>query len=689
MLKPGDILKRAFSKIVAPLRAGMYIMKSSKGVSGTTDAQNYGKKLTDPKNLWRVYLAESWVRACVDVITKATLAEGWDFVPAKGETEETAKEEIAKAHALLDCPNPNDTGDDVLQNISEDLLIFGDSYLEKVPTKATKEAEKKILAEIYNLDAVTMRIKADDHGKVKGYDQKTNKSAKWNPEEIAHFKLSTKGASVHGISPLESLIRPVEADIYAQAYNRAFFMNAARPRGLFIMKNAHSEQVIRNRAYLEAEHKGTDQAYKDMVLEGDIDFKDLQKSPQDIEFLKLRQFVRSEILAVYGVPPAKIAIIETAQLGGGTGDSQDNTFKRETVGPQQRRNEATYNREVLVKGQGITKAVLKFRRSDVSAEKDKADVSEVLSKTHKTYLDAGVMSTNEVREQLGLDPMEIKKQLTNGPQTGKDLPDAVPVRTLNAQNWLDNDPDYLRTRDAILKFFNKQRREVSTRVRQVTVPDQFKKGLDELNEITRLIRDDELTGVLRSNVQETYTTSYKQGGHDAKAAGYGPLPAAFGPQPGDFSDIETRLPILAKDISEQLRSDIRATLSTGIQAGEGANELAERISDVYNQPRTFNVAPVVDDAGNVVRAGHTRTLSNEVWAETTARTETMRAFDNSRLSSFTRMGVRQVNIQLTAGAEEQCIALAADGPYDIDNAWGIIPAHPRCRCAWVPVPRGV
>jgi hypothetical protein len=45
-----------------------------------------------------------------------------------------------------------------------------------------------------------------------------------------------------------------------------------------------------------------------------------------------------------------------------------------------------------------------------------------------------------------------------------------------------------------------------------------------------------------------------------------------------------------------------------------------------------------------------------------------------------------VNI-LTAGDDkvcEDCEDIAADGPYDIDKAKDLIPAHPNCRCAFVP-----
>lgn len=45
-----------------------------------------------------------------------------------------------------------------------------------------------------------------------------------------------------------------------------------------------------------------------------------------------------------------------------------------------------------------------------------------------------------------------------------------------------------------------------------------------------------------------------------------------------------------------------------------------------------------------------------------------------------------VNV-LTAGDDkvcDDCSDIAADGPYDLDAARGLIPAHPNCRCAFIP-----
>jgi hypothetical protein len=50
-------------------------------------------------------------------------------------------------------------------------------------------------------------------------------------------------------------------------------------------------------------------------------------------------------------------------------------------------------------------------------------------------------------------------------------------------------------------------------------------------------------------------------------------------------------------------------------------------------------------------------------------------------------GEEEIVEVLTAGDDdvcEECEDISVGGPYEIDEARGLIPAHPRCRCAFVP-----
>jgi hypothetical protein len=80
-----------------------------------------------------------------------------------------------------------------------------------------------------------------------------------------------------------------------------------------------------------------------------------------------------------------------------------------------------------------------------------------------------------------------------------------------------------------------------------------------------------------------------------------------------------------------------------------------------------------------------------------ARTETIRAYSDANLSTFEQFGADGVSVQaeiLTAGDGRVCDKCAGlerstkEKPLTIEQARGIIPRHPSCRCAWLPYIEG-
>jgi len=73
-----------------------------------------------------------------------------------------------------------------------------------------------------------------------------------------------------------------------------------------------------------------------------------------------------------------------------------------------------------------------------------------------------------------------------------------------------------------------------------------------------------------------------------------------------------------------------------------------------------------------------------------ARTETIRAHAEATLNTYAQAGVEGVTVEaeiLTAGDDrvcEECASLEGT-TYTLDQARGLIPVHPNCRCSWVPM----
>lgn len=72
-----------------------------------------------------------------------------------------------------------------------------------------------------------------------------------------------------------------------------------------------------------------------------------------------------------------------------------------------------------------------------------------------------------------------------------------------------------------------------------------------------------------------------------------------------------------------------------------------------------------------------------------ARTEIIRAHAEGQLDSLERMGIKEVGVMVelsSAGDDSVCEECASmNGTImDIDDAHGLIPVHPNCRCAFIP-----
>jgi HK97 family phage portal protein len=642
----------------------------------------------------QMYEQTSWVRAVVGVICKAVTARGYSLVPCRPNADPKNAELLQEFFS--NC-NPNDTFLEILDDLTRDDYVFGNAFLEIVHGPDGKPRE------LWNLDATTMRVKADEHGAILGYVQVPRMATTrghagkvpFEPREVIHFKLGTKGATLYGLSPLASLILPVTVDKFAQVYNRAFFVNGAKIRGAFIMKDATPEQVERNREYLAARAKNPDLAHSDLVLEGDIEFKQVGVNQKDMEFLQLREFTRNEILAVYGVPPGKVSIIETGNIGAGTGEHQTQTFYEETILPFQMRVAEKINKHIVRKGFGIQDWSFQFNKRAID-EKDQAEIFNL-------YLQNGVFAPDEVRRLVAPRMPELQKSLT---------PRQTVVGASRGLVEIEN-----RFVDALARVFREIKAGVTAQLpalrggplppkvkalprhfetgtvplgglalRDVRFPEAAKQ-LDELEVLLELIDKDRIARVL-----ERFTLEAARKGLSLSAGRAGREADVDEPSLALKEKLKANAISLAGHVSEALKASLRQALIDGIAADETVPQLMRRIEEQLDSGATVRVRPVLDAQGNVLRAGGARRLDRATAAELIARTEANRAYNEGNLDALKQAGVERAQWLLASDACPVCVELAETAPGEklgkimpIDEASGELPAHPNCRCTFISV----
>lgn len=124
-----------------------------------------------------------------------------------------------------------------------------------------------------------------------------------------------------------------------------------------------------------------------------------------------------------------------------------------------------------------------------------------------------------------------------------------------------------------------------------------------------------------------------------------------------YSDLE--------GITKAMDTKISRVLAEGMASGWGMDRIADSLDEA------------VDGVG-IVRA---RML---------ARTETIRAHSEATLNTYEEAGIEGVEVLsefTTAGDDKVCKKCESlEGKeYTLEEARGVIPVHPNCRCAWLPV----
>lgn len=114
------------------------------------------------------------------------------------------------------------------------------------------------------------------------------------------------------------------------------------------------------------------------------------------------------------------------------------------------------------------------------------------------------------------------------------------------------------------------------------------------------------------------------------------------------------------------------------------SEMATRMTRALADGLTTGDSPmdIADDLTDVIDVALPR-------AETIARTEIIRAHAEGQLDALEEMGVEEVGVAVewsTAGDDRVCeLCAPLEGiVLKLDEARGLLPRHPNCRCAWLP-----
>jgi len=143
--------------------------------------------------------------------------------------------------------------------------------------------------------------------------------------------------------------------------------------------------------------------------------------------------------------------------------------------------------------------------------------------------------------------------------------------------------------------------------------------------------------------------------------------------------------VLSDQVKQNLQSKIKFELYTGVKNGESLKQLRDRVLSVYDKPITVNVPPKIKD-NEIIRSGYSYQMSPKDWAAAVAGTEVAKGFMEGKLEGYRQMGVVEQVQFITTPDERMCEQCGeyTDKVFRLDEAGGLIPLHPRCRCTLIP-----
>lgn len=301
----------------------------NQGTDGSGNSQNRAAQLGE---LYDAYLACPWASACVDTIARTITAGGvqidWDGDTGEGEDIPPQPPAVQELARLLAYVNPREDIRQLLRGCLGDMLVFGDAFIEVVWFLGRPIA-------LYSLDVPSMRIICDEHGDVTHYVQITEQGqrAVFTPEQVIHIPLDSPRGGMTGVGPTQKALLSITTWLFYKATQKEIGRKGVPPIVHVDQPEGMSENDARRwDGQYRQRNLGARNIGAPLMTRAGAHVQELQAAKL-VDIAATLTQCRDEGLMVYGVPPAQVTIIESGNLGGGTGEAQFKSFQVNTCQP--------------------------------------------------------------------------------------------------------------------------------------------------------------------------------------------------------------------------------------------------------------------------------------------------------------------------------------------------------------------
>lgn len=338
----------------------------------------------------------STVLACVGAVSSAMAS-----LPAYIYRQRERGREIDAAHPLAHLiasgPNEHQTWSDWIEWVIASVLLRGNALSQIVTdSRGMVIALKPIPWEWASVQLLPSGRLVYDVTELTHVYGGTGKPRRLLQDEVFHLR-DRSDDGLLGRSRLQRAAAVVQAGLSIQEFANALYRNGVNPSGALEIEGELDDEAhdTLKRSFSES-FAGPTKAAKALILEHGIKWKQISISPEDAEFLNSRRFTVEELCRLFNVPPPIAGDLTHGTFA--NTETLVRLFATNTLTPWVRKIESEFTRSV-------------FSAATRATHRLELDLSGLLRgdpaqrwQSWKIAVEAGILDTDEVREEEGYNP---------------------------------------------------------------------------------------------------------------------------------------------------------------------------------------------------------------------------------------------------------------------------------------------
>jgi HK97 family phage portal protein len=337
------------------------------------------------------YAASVWAYRCINI--RAQSIAGVPLLILDGD-------EALENHPLNDVFS--DEGSDLIARVEYALCIWGKAFLEITRAPIGNRRGLHWL----NPGAVTIQKTAAGIERFDYTPQRGGAVRSFAPDEVVYLHTFDPHDDLGAISPLEVALTSVGVDQGTRKLAQSFFENGARIEGILSVPGASNQDIDGIEAKWRKVFRGVGNWFKTLVIGSDkMTYQPISYPMSELALADVSAETRRDICAVFGVPPVIAGAWEAANYA--TSQEQRQSLYTETLLPEM---DFIADQINLQYAQPLYPGlVVQFDVGAIDALREDALLQQQEALTRNQALEialrAGLMTPNEARLEMGLDPL--------------------------------------------------------------------------------------------------------------------------------------------------------------------------------------------------------------------------------------------------------------------------------------------